>query len=176
MLYLIYKTVNLIDGKFYLGKHQTKDINDSYLGSGIHLKRAIKKFGVNNFKKEILFIFDTEEEMNKKEKELITERLIQDKNCYNIGIGGEGGPHFKGKRKTKESIQKMLETRKLNGKKVSLETRKKISDANRRRPVTASFREKMSKIAKARIKTEEEKMKISETLKRRHRQKMLHSS
>jgi hypothetical protein len=43
MHYIIYRTTNLIDQKFYIGKHQTLNLNDNYLGSGIHLRRAIKK-------------------------------------------------------------------------------------------------------------------------------------
>ena len=54
MHYLIYKTTNLLDGKYYVGCHQTKNPNDGYLGSGKHLKRAIKKYGFDNFKVEIL--------------------------------------------------------------------------------------------------------------------------
>jgi hypothetical protein len=98
MRYTIYKTTNLLNGKFYIGKHQTKRPMDSYLGSGLALKKAISKYGRRNFKKEILFDFDNESEMNQKEKELITEEFISRSDTYNKGIGGEGGPHFKGKK------------------------------------------------------------------------------
>ena len=53
--YYIYLTTNLINGKKYIGKHYG-EINDSYLGSGILIKKAIKKYGSNNFTKKILFI------------------------------------------------------------------------------------------------------------------------
>lgn len=107
MKYTVYKTINLLNGKFYIGKHQTENENDSYLGSGKALRNAIKKHGKCNFKKEILFVFDNEQDMNKKEKELITEELVNHPQCYNIGVGGEGGPHFKGKRHTAETRVKM---------------------------------------------------------------------
>lgn len=64
--FTIYKTTNLCNGKYYIGQHRTNNVNDDYLGSGIILKDAIKKYGKNNFKKEILFIFDNEYDMNKK--------------------------------------------------------------------------------------------------------------
>lgn len=107
MKYTIYKTTNLLNGMFYIGKHQTEDINDSYLGSGVYLQRAISKYGKENFKKEILYIFETEEEMNAKEREIVNETLLNDPLCYNLMLGGEGGSTWKGKHHTLESRQKM---------------------------------------------------------------------
>lgn len=66
-------------------------IEDGYLGSGNHLKRAIKKHGAENFKREVLFIFDTEISMNTKEAEIVTEEYCSRKNTYNICPGGKGG-------------------------------------------------------------------------------------
>lgn len=91
MYYTIYKTTNLANGKIYIGKHQTTDLNDGYLGSGKLLKRAIEKYGVNNFKKEILFVFDNESDMNAKETELVTSDYLLDENTYNLCVGGQGG-------------------------------------------------------------------------------------
>lgn len=87
MFYTIYKITNNLDGKYYIGKHQTKDLNDGYFGSGKVLKRAIQKHGIENFTKEILHVFDTEEEMNTKEKELV----ILEESSYNLCPGGQGG-------------------------------------------------------------------------------------
>ena len=61
--YLVYKTTCLINGKIYIGQHQTFDPNDNYLGSGKELNEDIEKFGRANFKREILFDFDTFKEM-----------------------------------------------------------------------------------------------------------------
>ena len=85
--YTVYKTTNKLDGKFYIGKHETNDLEDGYLGSGKLLKRAIKKYGKENFEKIILHVFETEEEMNQKEKELV----VINEMSYNRCEGGKGG-------------------------------------------------------------------------------------
>lgn len=83
MKYIIYKTTNLINNNIYIGQHATKDINDNYLGSGVALLSDIKKYGKDNFKKEILYIFDTREEADKKEQELVNTNFIKRKDTYN---------------------------------------------------------------------------------------------
>jgi group I intron endonuclease len=88
MYFTIYKISNQLDGKFYIGKHQTKKLDDDYFGSGKLLGRAIKKHGKENFLKEILHVFDNEEEMNAKEAELVD---IDSKMSYNLCEGGKGG-------------------------------------------------------------------------------------
>ena len=89
--FTVYKITNLVNGKYYIGKHQTKDLDDGYFGSGKLIRKAIKKYGIENFKKEILFVFETEDEMNAKEAELVTEDLIASGSVYNLCPGGQGG-------------------------------------------------------------------------------------
>ena len=91
MFYTVYKTTNLINGKFYIGTHKTADPNDSYLGSGTLLKKAIDKYGVSSFKKEVLFVFDNPEAMFAKEAEIVTEEFLAENNTYNLKLGGFGG-------------------------------------------------------------------------------------
>lgn len=90
MFYTIYKITNKINGKYYIGMHKTKNLDDGYMGSGKLLKRAINKHGIENFTKEILHIFDNEEDMKRKEKELI----ILNEMSYNLCEGGKGGWSF----------------------------------------------------------------------------------
>ena len=91
MFYTIYQITNLIDGKIYIGKHQTNDLDDGYMGSGRLLKRAQEKHGLENFKKEILFQLDSEQAMNAKEAELVTEEFCLREDTYNLCPGGKGG-------------------------------------------------------------------------------------
>lgn len=71
MYYTVYKITNNINGKFYIGAHKSKKLVDSYMGSGSIIRRAISKYGKQNFTKEILFYAFTEEMMFSVEMDLI---------------------------------------------------------------------------------------------------------
>lgn len=88
---LVYKTTNLVNGKFYIGVHSTNKIEDGYLGSGRIFKRALKKYGLESFFREILFDFPTAEEAFAKEEELVTLEFINQKDNYNFKTGGGQG-------------------------------------------------------------------------------------
>lgn len=75
----------------YIGQHQTDNINDDYMGSGLRIQRAIEKYGIENFEKTILFECNSEEEMNQKEAEIVNEDFIARDDVYNITLGGRGG-------------------------------------------------------------------------------------
>ena len=107
MFYTIYKITNNINQKHYIGMHKTNNLDDGYMGSGILIRRAIEKYGKENFNKEILYAFDNELDMRNKEKELV----VLSENSYNLLEGGKGGFGFINSR----NLNGTLEGRKLGG-------------------------------------------------------------
>ena len=88
-MWTVYKISNIINQKTYIGVHKTNDPNDSYFGSGIAIKNAVKKYGKENFTKEILFVTENKDEAFLKEKELTVD-FFKEAN-YNMKLGGVGG-------------------------------------------------------------------------------------
>jgi hypothetical protein len=89
--HIVYQTTNLITNKIYIGAHSTDDLTDDYYGSGTNIARAIEKYGRSSFKKDVLYIFETPEEMFAKEKEMVTPDFLKRSDVYNIVEGGYGG-------------------------------------------------------------------------------------
>lgn len=92
MFYYVYKITNNLNGKWYIGKrkhHNPK--NDSYMGSGKLILLAIKKYGKENFTKEILKVFQNNHEAAEYEASLLTKETIATDMSYNIHEGGYGG-------------------------------------------------------------------------------------
>lgn len=103
--YYIYRIINNINHKSYVGQHKYYKsllVEDAYMGSGIHLKRAQKKYGIENFTKEIITIAMSKPEADVLEKFYIAkERKDNIYGCYNIADGGGGrtGPSSEETRK-----------------------------------------------------------------------------
>jgi len=120
MFFIVYKITHKQSGKFYVGMHRTKNLDDGYMGSGKLIKRAIDKYGVDQFDKEILHIFDNEDEMIRKEKDLVTRNFCLREDTYNIKNGGKGGwNHIKvngmfGKKQSKKQRDIARKTIKTN--------------------------------------------------------------
>ena len=92
-MYCIYRITNLINGKTYIGQHKYKELNDDYMGSGKLLRAAQSKYGIENFKKDILvFNISKKEHIDLLEKTFIASEREKFgvENCYNIANGGEG--------------------------------------------------------------------------------------
>ena len=91
-MYYVYKTTNIVNNKIYVGVHKSDNIqNDGYLGSGKYLNRAIKRYGKQNFKRQILFQLKTQKLMYQKQKQLVNQEFLKRQDVYNIDLGGKGG-------------------------------------------------------------------------------------
>jgi group I intron endonuclease len=123
--HFVYKTINLINQKFYIGKHSTLNIDDGYLGSGKRLSLAIKKYGEENFIREIISFHQTSEEALSAEKQLISHQLVSSENCYNLTFGGgRDWSHINNIPKSNETKHKISKT--LKGRIFSEEHKLKI--------------------------------------------------
>ena len=158
-MYYIYRITNKINGKTYIGQHKYKNLNDNYMGSGRLIIKAIKKYGVGNFEKEILeFDIPDVDLANDWEQMYILFERAKGKAEYNIANGGNG-----------------IGT-------ISEETKRKISEARKGKstwnkgkhckPLTEEHKIKISKKLKGKPTwnkgkhvSEETKRKISEALK-----------
>ena len=142
MFYTIYQITNKETGKTYIGKHQTDNLDDGYMGSGLLLKRAQEKHGLDVFEKTILHVFDNEDEMNVKEAELVTEEFCSRDDTYNLCPGGKGGWGYVNQNGLSGLVSyNKSEKKSLDSKRTiyyGLEKRRKIQQ-------TIEFREKMSK-------------------------------
>lgn len=167
----IYKTTNLINGKIYIGQCKRKKEPEKYIGSGNYLKKAIKKYGRENFSREILEDgISNSEILNEREKYWI--KLYDSTNPsvgYNISPGGNAGlssekagktyEEMYGGEKAKEIKKKVSlgrsgipasqatidsTRRRMTGATFSESTRKKQSDARRGKKLSPETRRKMS--------------------------------
>ena len=176
-MYYIYRITNLINGKTYIGQHKYEVLNDNYMGSGVLLHRAYKKYGIENFKKEILvFNVSKKEHADLLEKTFIAseKEKVGSENCYNItegGGGGNGGAN-KGHYYSEEAKKRMSEAKK--GKHHSEETKRKISEGNKGKHLSEEARKNISEALKGNKNnkghhySEEVKKKLSEVHKGKH--------
>jgi group I intron endonuclease len=109
----IYITTNLINGKRYLGQKKFYRNWKTYLGSGQAFKKAVKKYGEENFSKNIIYICYSADELDQIEYDLsVFFNVVESDDWYNLKYGG----------------------RTMHGYSPSLETRAKISKANKGKP------------------------------------------
>ena len=109
--FIIYEILNLNNGKYYIGQHETKNPCDNYMGSGHYLQSAKDKEGLSAFAKIILFDFDNYNDMNLREKEMVqlSNCFPYDQMSYNLMEGSHNG------RLSQASIDKANATKAKNG-------------------------------------------------------------
>jgi hypothetical protein len=85
----LYKITNAITGEYYIGKHNGWTQN-GYWGSGNRIQNLIKKYGIQNFKYNILVISDVEYIFELEKKYITPEMVDLDEKCLNLTVGGKG--------------------------------------------------------------------------------------
>lgn len=146
-----YKLTFKLDERFYYyGVHATNvnPYEDDYYGSGTNIIEYKKKYGKDCFNKEILEFFPTKKDALLAEDKLVPIELLSDPFCLNRIQGGgtfdssgmkmsdeerkKVSDRFKGKKRSKESVEKMIETRRRRGTdKHSEKTKQHISEVQK---------------------------------------------
>ena len=164
-IYKITCTTGSFKDKFYFGQHTTANLDDNYIGSGHKLLSYLKKYP-NNYIKEIISYYNSEEELNKAEYEIIHPWLGNDM-CLNMQEGGYyGKPSYEARKKISKSLKGRLSPNK--GKTFSEEHRKKLSEAHiglKLGPHSKEWTEKIAASNRGRKRSEETKKKISDACK-----------
>jgi group I intron endonuclease len=164
--YYLYEVTNLVNGKTYIGQHITDNLEDGYLGSGQALKRAIKKYGKDNFEKEILLFARNQQALNILEMMAVTPEFCEKRDNYNLREGGGSKGRLCSETKKRISAAKSGTKNHNYGKKFSAETRAKISKSMKGRIVSLEARMKQSQKMRGRKLTEEHRAKMSRSSKR----------
>lgn len=134
----IYRIVCKVNKKPYIGQfcknkpdqRWNRHLRDAEKGSKCAIHQAIRKYGKEAFEVYIECICETQEELDKREDEFITKynSMIYD-NGYNMVRGGKGrAPDFHHKEEHKQKMREFMKGRKL-----SKDTKQKISDAHKGR-------------------------------------------
>jgi hypothetical protein len=100
---IIYKTTNTINGKIYIGQAAIDD--PTYLGSGIQITGAIKKYGRDKFNRQVIEECSTDVVNSREIYWIKFYNAIDRKVGYNISAGGTGGNHFWSVLTTDEKIE-----------------------------------------------------------------------
>jgi len=164
--YYLYEVKNLVNGKTYIGQHITDNLEDGYLGSGQALKRAIKKYGKDNFEKEILLFARNQQALNILEMMAVTPEFCEKRDNYNLREGGGSKGRLCSETKKRISVAKSGPKNHNYGKKFSAETRAKMSRAKKGRVVSLEARMKQSQKMRGRKLTEEHRAKMSRSSRR----------
>ena len=82
--HFIYKTINVVTGKYYYGMHSTNNLEDGYLGSGRKLRYSINKYGKENHHREILEFLNSRKELSDREEEIVNLNEIAKKEWHYV--------------------------------------------------------------------------------------------
>ena len=154
---LVYLTTNLVNQKFYVGVHSTYNLDDGYLGSGNNIRNAIKKYGKENFKRDILHLCLTKNDAYELERQIVDNFLLNKENCYNIIKGGNSNRTINTKRTSwNKGLTKYTDER-------ILDYSYKLSKIKKDKLLSPYHKEQIGKSSKGRFVSLDTKEKIRKT-------------
>jgi len=163
----VYRITNTLNGKTYIGQHKFNNkrykdpLGDLYWGGGKLIRLAEEKYGIENFKKEIIIIGNyTGEEIDKFEKCMIFFEKLIGKAEYNISKGGRDhlGMNVYNKKERSEKMKKAF-----------LKKKEKDPEAYKQFVNSMSTHLKNRKGFQGRLHNEETKRKMSEIARSQNR-------
>ena len=175
-MHYIYEIKNKLNGKTYIGQRKCPinkfpETDTKYMGSGVYIKNAMKKYGIENFEKKIIAISETTESIDILEKVFIKLYRKEGKAEYNMADGGQ--IRFTMSEEVKKKLSKsrrnyisnhpesLIEhSNKMKGRKLSKETRKKISESNKGKKMSEESKIKIGERHKGKNLSEETKEKL----------------
>lgn len=123
--HILYKTVRPLTGEYYYGIHSTNNLYDGYQGSGEKLLRKMKCSDI--FITGIVSLYESREELEMAERELINDTMLQDTLCLNIAYGGSGSMYNRSHTTEAKAKMKLARNKRIT----TDETRKKMTEAHK---------------------------------------------
>ena len=153
IFYIVYVTTNNLNGKFYIGSHSCRSLDDGYLGSGKLIKLALRKYGRENFSRHVVSMCPSLSEARELEELLVQEAISRKgRLCYNRSWSGTGavlgeGNAFYGKTHSEETKKKISSSASSRtgsknpffGKNHSLESLAKMKETKKANPVSSDI-------------------------------------
>ena len=102
-VFIVYITKNIVNNKYYIGVHGTTDPFgfDGYIGCGVNIHKpssyykpttpfqyAVKKYGPKKFIRNVIKVFENEDEAYELEAKLVTKETVYSEYFYNVALGG----------------------------------------------------------------------------------------
>jgi group I intron endonuclease len=154
---IIYKIVNNINGKIYVGQTIQKlvrRIGYHFWQNKTPIQKAMNKYGIQSFTVSVIDSAYSKEILDEKERYWIKQLNCKSPNGYNLTDGGEGLGN------PTDEIRKKI-SKISTGRKLSVEAREKISNSLKGRSVSKKTRERIGNLNRGKNLSDETKRKMS---------------
>jgi len=144
----IYKTTHKKTKRVYIGQRKG-EFRPSYFGSGIHIRRAVDKYGEDEFKLEVVVVAKSKKQLDSLEKKYIKDyrKMLGRNKVMNMADGGEGTTGVIPSKKTRKllSLAKQGKPSPRKGVVLSKSTRLKQSIAHSGKILSQAHKDNIGK-------------------------------